>query len=125
MRCFSVGALSLWPPCINCFVAQVMTGHSLGRNKLEHLLASGADRGGAGADLSWLLLACHPLPACLMHFQALLLDLAHVHPAAGAMTRGEIEEAYAISRRIEAEERCGQGRRGGRCSGGCVCCQPQ
>lgn len=24
----------------------------------------------------------------------------------GAMTRGEIEEAYAIGRRIEAEERC-------------------
>jgi sucrose-phosphate synthase len=45
-------------------VHMVMTGHSLGRNKLEHLLAS------------------------------------------GAMTRSEIEEAYAISRRIEAEERC-------------------
>lgn len=45
-------------------VHMVMTGHSLGRNKLEHLLAS------------------------------------------GAMTRTEIEEAYAISRRIEAEERC-------------------
>ncbi|KAL4458202.1 hypothetical protein ABPG75_013067 [Micractinium tetrahymenae] len=45
-------------------VHMVMTGHSLGRNKLEHLLAS------------------------------------------GAMTRAEIEEAYAISRRIEAEERC-------------------
>ncbi|RMZ52913.1 hypothetical protein APUTEX25_001032, partial [Auxenochlorella protothecoides] len=41
----------------------VMTGHSLGRNKLEHLLKG------------------------------------------GAMTRREIEEAYAIGRRIEAEER--------------------
>lgn len=28
--------------------AQVMTGHSLGRNKLEHLLASGARGGGRG-----------------------------------------------------------------------------
>ncbi|KAI3435641.1 hypothetical protein D9Q98_001699 [Chlorella vulgaris] len=45
-------------------VHMVMTGHSLGRNKLEHLLAS------------------------------------------GSMTRSEIESAYAISRRIEAEERC-------------------
>lgn len=42
----------------------VVTGHSLGRNKLEHLLSS------------------------------------------GAMTRAEIEATYAISRRIEAEERC-------------------
>lgn len=44
-------------------VNMCMTGHSLGRNKLEHLLAS------------------------------------------GAMTKAEIEESYAISRRIEAEER--------------------
>jgi sucrose-phosphate synthase len=42
----------------------VVTGHSLGRNKLEHLLSS------------------------------------------GTMTRAEIEATYAISRRIEAEERC-------------------
>ncbi|PSC69593.1 Sucrose-phosphate synthase [Micractinium conductrix] len=45
-------------------VQMVMTGHSLGRNKLEHLLAS------------------------------------------GTMTRREIEDLYAIGRRIEAEERC-------------------
>ena len=44
-------------------VDMCMTGHSLGRNKLEHLLGS------------------------------------------GTMTKAEIEENYAISRRIEAEER--------------------
>lgn len=43
-------------------VPMVMTGHSLGRNKLEHLLK------------------------------------------AGTMTRAEVEDSYAISRRIEAEE---------------------
>ncbi|KDD73052.1 hypothetical protein H632_c2586p0, partial [Helicosporidium sp. ATCC 50920] len=45
-------------------VPMLATGHSLGRNKLEHLLAG------------------------------------------GAMTRAQMEEAYTISRRIEAEERC-------------------
>lgn len=50
--------------CGTLDVQMAMTGHSLGRNKLDHLLTS------------------------------------------GTMTRAEIEATYAISRRIEAEERC-------------------
>lgn len=50
--------------CASLDVPLVVTGHSLGRNKLDHLLSS------------------------------------------GTMTRAEIESTYAISRRIEAEERC-------------------
>ena len=93
-------------------VDMVMTGHSLGRNKLEHLLASGegylsltglSDRG----TLLWVSCQSGPMPAgganCANRFrdQYSLSD----PPRAGTMSKAEIEQSYKISRRIEGEER--------------------
>ena len=81
-------------------VDMVMTGHSLGRNKLEHLLKSGEGGEGEALQTGWQSSSTAPsVGAKRLTCQCWLLD-------AGSMTRGEIERTYAINRRIEAEERC-------------------
>eukprot|EP00887_Chlorella_sp_A99_P001559 scaffold8.g1559.t1 len=96
-------------------VNMCMTGHSLGRNKLEHLLASGAmtkARAGRGRGC-----ACRTRCPTGRHRHA--LAAASVATPEGCarsrllpfglvlrrVVQAEIEESYAISRRIEAEER--------------------
>lgn len=97
-----------------------MTGHSLGRNKLEHLLNSGGRLGRCWAACCAAFTYQHAPPASLLcapmragaslmrptcHGLLFCLHMLVVVLPPGAMTRKEIEEAYAISRRIEAEER--------------------
>jgi hypothetical protein len=104
----------------------VVTGHSLGRNKLDHLLKSGVcvricvcicvhvyavcARARACARITvspsghWTCTGCCGARSAV--FNRCRPVIPHTLFYAGAMARAEIEENYAISRRIEAEERC-------------------
>ena len=111
-------------------VDMVLTGHSLGRNKLEHLLKSRECYLIAScfaflhqhAESDGQL--CAPLPSSCLSTPVTAAALKNTHIArhtttlndsttpptttpisTGTMGRREIEAAYAISRRIEAEER--------------------